>query len=192
MVDLRGAPLAADVLFVANHQSWLDIPIIAGATGTAFVATADVNTWPLIGWLASLNNTIFVDRSDRAGVHRQVETMRNALASHQPVAVFPEGTTSTELLPFKPSLLEVVTPPPRAIRVQPLRLHYGAAQELAWIGNEPAPVNAWRVLTRPGVFDVRLDCLAPFDPLAIGNRKAVAAEARLRIQTGSAWEPVGL
>lgn len=191
-VEVRGALLPVDVLFVANHQSWLDIPIIAGATGTAFVATSDMKSWPLIGWLASLNNTIFVDRGDRAGVHGQVETIRAALASHQPVAIFPEGTTATALLPFKPALLEVVAPPPRAIRVQPLRLDYGNAIDLAWVDAEPAPANAWRVLTRRGVFTVQVDCLEPFDPLAIGDRKAIAAEARQRILAGSAWEPTGV
>jgi 1-acyl-sn-glycerol-3-phosphate acyltransferase len=191
-VEIRGAPLAKDVLFVANHSSWLDIPIIAGATGTAFVATSDVQGWPLIGWLASLNNTVFVDRGDRLGVHGQVGAVREALGRHQPVAIFPEGTTSVTLLPFKPSLLEVVSPPPRAIRVQPLRLDYGAAIALAWVGDEPAGANMWRVLTRPGKFRVRLDCLAPFDPLAVGDRKAIAAEARDRILTGSAAEPVSV
>jgi lyso-ornithine lipid O-acyltransferase len=190
-VQVRGAPLTGDVLFVSNHSSWLDIPIIAGATGTAFVANSGIRSWPLVGWLASLNNTVFVDRGDRAGVHGQVGAVRDALRRHQPVAIFPEGTTARELLPFKPSLLEVVAPPPRAIRVQPLRLDYSAAIALAWIDDEPAPANIWRVLTHRR-FPVRLDCLEPFDPAAIGDRKAVAAEARARILTGSAWEPAGV
>ena len=193
-VQVRGQPLSRDVLFVANHQSWLDILIIAGATGTAFVANSGVKGWPLIGWLASLNNTIFVDRGDRLGVHGQVGAVRDALAHHQPVAIFPEGTTSDglELLPFKPSLLEVVSPPPRAIRVQPLRLDYGAGRDLAWVGAEPAPANAWRVLTRPGRFLVNLDCLEPFDPAAAGDRKAIASEAPSRILAGSAWGPASV
>jgi lyso-ornithine lipid O-acyltransferase len=190
-LDLRGTPLARDVLFVSNHTSWLDIPIIAGATGTAFVANSGVRAMPLVGWLASLNNTVFVDRGDRAGVHGQVGAVREALAKHQPVAIFPEGTTARDLLPFKPSLLEVVAPPPRAIRVQPLRLDFGAAIGLAWIDDEPALANIWRVLTHAR-FPVRLDCLEPFDPTAVGDRKAIAAEARARILTGSAWEAAGV
>lgn len=192
VVEVRGTALRRDVLFVSNHQSWLDIPIIAGATGTAFVANHGVRDWPLVGWLASLNRTVFVDRGDRLGVHGQVGAVRDALAHHQPIAIFPEGTTATELLPFKPSLLEVVAPPPRAIRVQPLRLDYGAGIELAWIGDEPALRNAWRVLTRRGTFTVRIECLEPFDPAAAGDRKAIAAAARERILAGSAWTPTGV
>jgi lyso-ornithine lipid O-acyltransferase len=188
-VELHGTPLARDVLFVSNHTSWLDIPVMAAATGTAFVANSGVRRWPLVGWLASLNDTVYIDRGDRAGVHEQVAAVREALGRHQPIAIFPEGTTSIDLLPFKPSLLEVVSPPPRAIRVQPLRLDYSEAIELAWIGSEPAPRNAWRVLSRRGRFTVRLHCLEPFDPAAAGDRKAIAAEARARVLTGSAWHP---
>lgn len=186
-VQVRGTPLHADVLFVANHTSWLDIPIIAGATGTAFVAKSSLQAWPLVGWLADLNSTVYVDPGDRSGVHGQVGAVREALDRHQPVAIFPEGTTSDELLAFKPSLFEVVAPPPRAIRVQPLRLDYGHALSLAWLGNEPALANIWRVLTHRR-FVVRLDCLEPFDPTGCGDRKAVAAEARARIVSGSAWD----
>jgi 1-acyl-sn-glycerol-3-phosphate acyltransferase len=187
-VERHGRPLDRDVLFVANHLSWLDIPIIAGATGTAFVAMDGLRSWPLIGWLAALNNTVFVDRGNRLGVHGQVGAVRAALARHQAIAIFPEGTTSdgVTLLPFKPALLEVVAPPPRAIRVQPLFLDYGAARHLAWVGDEPAPANAWRVLTRPGRFTVRLSCLDPFDPAQLSDRKAVATEARRRILAASA------
>ncbi|WP_046349601.1 lysophospholipid acyltransferase family protein [Sphingomonas changbaiensis] len=194
VVELRGRPLAHDVLFVSNHTSWLDIPIIAGATGTAFVANSGVRDWPLIGWLAGLNNTVYVDRTDRKGVQAQIDIIRQALARHQPIAIFPEGTTSNglDLLPFKPSLLEVLASTPRAIRVQPLRIDYGAARDLAWIDDEPAPRNAWRVLTRPGRFVVRLECLDPFSPAEIGDRKAVAAEARRRILAASARSPSGV
>lgn len=191
VVEVRGQPLRRDVLFVANHVSWLDIPMIAGATGTAFVAKADLRDTPVVGWLSGLNNTVYVDRGNRLGVHGQVGAVRDALAHHQPVAIFPEGTTSDgeTLLPFKPSLLEVVAPPPRDIRVQPLFLDYGEGRGLAWVGDEPALTNAWRVLRRPGTFTVRLDCLEPFDPRATGDRKAIAAEARRRILAASARVP---
>ena len=190
-VEVRGSPLRTEVLFVANHTSWLDIPIVAGATGTAFVAKSSLRHWPLVGWLADLNNTVYVDRGDRSGVHGQVGSVREALARHQPIAIFPEGTTSAELLPFKPSLLEVVAPPPRTIQVQPLRLDYGAALPLAWLGEEPALSNIWRVLTHRR-FVIILNCLEPFDPATFGDRKAIAAQARARIVSGSAWGERGV
>lgn len=181
VVEARGPQLGRDVFFVANHVSWFDIPVLAGATGTAFVAHDAIASWPIVGWLASLNNTVFVARADKLGVADQIETLRAALDANQPVAIFPEGTTSdgAGVLPFKPSLFAVVAPPPKPMRVQPLLIDYGPATgDIAWVGDEPAIDNAWGLLTRPGRFRVRIDFLAPFDPAAFPDRKAIAAEAR--------------
>lgn len=50
-VPVYGEHLRKDVFFVANQVSWHDIPILAGITGTAFVAQVGVREWPIIGWL---------------------------------------------------------------------------------------------------------------------------------------------
>jgi 1-acyl-sn-glycerol-3-phosphate acyltransferase len=55
-------------------------------------------------------------------------------------------------------------------------------KSLAWIGEETAPQNAWRVFTRPGSFAVRVHFLTPFDPGEHPHRKAISAEARGRIR----------
>ena len=61
--------------------------------------------------------------------------------------------------------------------------HYGAATpELAWVGDEPGGAHALRVLRRRGRFPVTLHLLAPFDPAAVGNRKAIATRARAAIE----------
>lgn len=188
-VRTGGIPLKHDVFFVANHQSWLDIPILAGTTGTAFVAHEGIARWPLIGWLASLNHTVFVARADRLGVSNQIETLRAAIEAGQPVAIFPEGTTGdgSTLLPFKPALLAVMAPPPRPMMLQPVMIDYGPDRDdIAWVGKESAPANAWRVLGRRGRFDVQVDFLESFDPSLYSDRKAIAAEARQRILAASA------
>jgi 1-acyl-sn-glycerol-3-phosphate acyltransferase len=103
---------------------------------------------------------------------------------HQPVALFPEGTTGHGhgLLPFKPALFAVLLPPPRAIRVQPVLIDYGAAtNDIAWTNEEPGGANAARVLARRGTVPVTLHFLDPFDPGEHPNRKAIAMEARARI-----------
>jgi 1-acyl-sn-glycerol-3-phosphate acyltransferase len=106
-VRVEGTPLERDVLFLANHLSWLDILVLAGASGTAFVAKDDVAAWPVVGWLARLNDTVFIARTSRSEVKGQADALRAALASGQPVALFPEGTTEggPEILPFRASLL---------------------------------------------------------------------------------------
>lgn len=184
--DIRvvGTAERRDVMIAANHLSWMDILLLAGTSGTRFVAKAEVARLPLIGWLASLNRTLFVERADRLGVSDQVATIRAALTEGQPLAVFPEGTTGDDLalLPFKPALFAALVPALPGIRVQPVRIDYGAASaDLAWLGSDPGDAHARRVLRRAGRFTVTLHYLAPFDPAAFPDRKAIAAEARRRI-----------
>ncbi len=178
-VTVRGTPVTRDVLYLANHQSWLDILAIAGASGSAFVAKGELRDAPLVGWLCTLNHTLFVDRGDRLGIARQVDTLRQALAADHPVTVFPEGTTSdgTILLPFKAALLGAIDPPPPGLRVQPVYLDYGTARDIVWVGDEAGTANAARVLARRGRVPLTIHFLDPFDPAGMG-RKAVAARAR--------------
>ncbi|HEY5721574.1 MAG TPA: lysophospholipid acyltransferase family protein [Allosphingosinicella sp.] len=179
-----GKPLEQDVLFVANHLSWMDIVLVAGATGTAFVSKAEVARYPLVGWLAGLNNTVFVARSERNAVRGQADALRAALSAGQPVTLFPEGTTDggADTLPFRASLLASLFPPLPGLRVQPVALDYGAAaHDIAWVGEESALANARRILSRPGTTPVIIRFLAPVDPAEAGDRKALAAAARAEI-----------
>lgn len=191
-VKIRGNPLPAPVLYLANHQSWLDIMILAGATGTAFVSKAEVGAWPLFGWLASLNNTVFIARSDRRGVRQQADALRTALVSGQPVTLFPEGTTTAgaTLLPFNASLLGAVAPPPPGIRVQPVAIDYGAARTTIGWADEPALDNVKAVLGRRGRFDVVLNFLPPIDDVSGRKRIATAAWDAIAGASGLGKQPL--
>lgn len=181
--QVTGVPLRRDVLIVANHLSWIDILVLAEASGTAFVAKDDLAGVPLIGWLCTLNHTIFIARGDRSSVGEQVATLRRALERGRPVTVFPEGTTGDgqTLLPFKAALLEGLDPPLPGVRVQPVRIDYGAAtQEIVW-GDETGQANALRILARRGSFPANLTFADPFAPTDFPGRKMIAAEARRRM-----------
>ncbi|MDO7835427.1 lysophospholipid acyltransferase family protein [Sphingobium sp. HBC34] len=183
-VRIEGRPWHGDMFLLANHISWIDILALGGATGAAFVAHDGIARWPVIGWLAAQNNTLFVSRERRGALSGQLQALRTAMLGHQPVALFPEGTTSdgSALLPFKPSLLAVLLPPPRAVMIQPVHIDYGAATaDIAWHGDEPAGTNAWRILGRAGPLPVTIRFLEPFDPADCADRKAIAAIAHNRI-----------
>ncbi|HEY1606122.1 MAG TPA: lysophospholipid acyltransferase family protein [Allosphingosinicella sp.] len=183
-IQVTGTPLARNVLFVSNHTSWLDIMILAGTTGTAFVAKEEVARWPVAGWLARLNRTVFIARAQRSAVREQADALRDALASGRPVALFPEGTTDGghDILPFRASLLAALFPPLPRLRVQPIAIHYApAARDIAWGDAEGAKENAVRILSRRGSIPVTLHFLAPIDPADAGGRKALAERARAAI-----------
>jgi len=179
-----GKPLGDHVLFLANHLSWLDIVLIAGATGAAFVSKEEVARWPVIGWLARLNHSVFVARSERRAVQGQADALRNALQGRRPVALFPEGTTSdgSGVFPFRASLIAALYPPVPGLKVQPIAIDYGAAtRDLAWVDGESVLANARRVLSRPRPTPVALHFLPPLDPAAFPGRKALAEAARAQI-----------
>ncbi|MDJ0978850.1 MAG: lysophospholipid acyltransferase family protein [Erythrobacter sp.] len=184
-VETVGTHLKRDVFYVANHVSWIDILALAGASGTAFVAKAELEQSPIVGWLASLNRTVFVKREHRLGVAEQINALKEALADNWSVTVFPEGTTTDgqSLLPFKTSMLSVLEPPPPGVLVQPVLLDYGPVAEwIGWIGEEGGLNNAKRLLSRKGTFRLRVTFLEPFSPEDHRGRKAISAEARRRIE----------
>ena len=184
-VHRHGVPLRRDVFFISNHVSWVDILTLAGASGTAFVAKKELASSPLVGWLASLNRTVFVQREDRLGVAAQINALREALMDNWSVTVFPEGTTTDghSLLPFKSSMLSVLEPPPPGVLVQPVVLDYGKVAEwIGWIGEEDGLNNYKRVMGRKGTFPLGVHFLEPFSPAEFRGRKAIAAEARARIE----------
>jgi 1-acyl-sn-glycerol-3-phosphate acyltransferase len=191
-VRIEGAPLPRDVLMAANHVTWLDIVVLGGAAPASFVARDDVARWPAVGWAAGLNQTIYIARHDRGSVRGQADQLRQGLAAGRAVVLFPEGTTEGghEVLPFRASLFASLFPPLPGVRVQPVAIDYGAlAEEVAWVGEESASANARRILSRPGTIPVTLRFLAPLDPGAAGDRKALSAAARAEIVAALASEP---
>ena len=184
-VRTHGTPLRRDVFFIGNHLSWIDILALAGASGTAFVAKQELSEVPVIGWLCSLNRTVFVKRENRLGVAEQINALREALEDNWSVTVFPEGTVTDgqSLLPFKSSMLSVLEPPPPGVLVQPFVLDYGSnAEEIAWTGEETGLHNAMRILSRKGTFPLEIHYLEPFSPEDFRGRKAIAAKAREEIE----------
>lgn len=184
-VERVGVPLRRDVFYISNHLSWIDILAIAGTSGSAFVAKKEIREAPVVGWLSTLNRTVFVSREDRMGVADQINQLRDALSDNWSVTVFPEGTTTDgqSLLPFKTPMLRVLEPPPPGVMVQPVLLDYGAvAEEVGWVGVESGIDNAKRLLSRKGSFRMRVCFLEPFSPADFPGRKAIAAESRARIE----------
>jgi len=177
-----GARLAPHSLVIANHISWLDILVLAGATGTRFVSKAEVRDHPLLRWLADQNDTLYIERQDRRAVHAQAAEVAAALADDRPLALFPEGTTGNgkTLLPFRPALLAAVAPAPPGTSVRPVAIDYGAMRNvLGWSDGESGKANALKLLGRRGSFPVTVRLLDPLPPGE--DRKAMARDASAAI-----------
>ena len=150
-MKVDGAPIAPHSLLIANHTSWLDILLLAGATDCAFVSK-DKLGHSFIHWLADQNATVYVRRSHVKGAKDQAVAIAKALERDKPVALFPEGTTGpgTHLLPFRSTLLEAANFAAKDVAIRPVAIDYGAARaEVGW-WQEPGKDNILRILGRRG------------------------------------------
>ena len=180
-ISYRGKKVRRGAFLLANHVSWIDIPALAWASGTAFVAHDGLAVLPLLKSLCEMNDTVFIARHDRRSVAKQIADVRTALSDTGALTVFPEGTTSdgTGLLPFKSSLLSAIEPIPAGIAVQPVLLDYGPeAARIAWVGDEHGLDNFLRILARSRPVRLTVHFLEPLTGQALTNRKTIAATAR--------------
>lgn len=175
-----GAPLNPRTLAVSNHVSWLDILVLGGSTGTAFVSKDNLSHG-LFHWLADQHSTVYVRRDHRKGSKDQALAIAKAAERDQPIALFPEGTTGPgdHLLPFRSSLLEAASFAAPDVQVRPIALDYGpAATEVGWHG-ESGKSNVLRILGRRGSLPITVHLLDPLDRSL--DRKALAHVAREEI-----------
>lgn len=110
-LHVHGTPPArgmAPLMLVANHVSWLDIFAINAVMPVRFVAKSEVRRWPIIGWLCEKTGTLFIERARRHDTARLNRMMQEAMQAGDPVAVFPEATSTdgSKVLKFHSSLLQ--------------------------------------------------------------------------------------
>lgn len=99
---------ANNIMFVANHVSWVDIHALNSIIPTRFIAKSDIRSWPVFGYLARKSNVLFISREKRQDAARIVHTTNRSLLDGDTLCLFPEGTTTdgTEIKPFKGSLIQ--------------------------------------------------------------------------------------
>jgi len=191
-VTVTGKPVdARPLLLLSNHNSWLDIPVLASVAPVSFVAKQEVAGWPVVGFLARTQRTVFVDRDRRHATGAQANEMAGRLSKGDIMVLFAEGTSSdgNKVLPFRSALVGAAQ---RAIAdggaatVQPVAIAYPRMLGLP-LGRQHRPLVAWyggadllphlkRILSEGGA-----DVSVTFGPAhrlsARDDRKAVTQDA---------------
>ncbi|WP_336489131.1 lysophospholipid acyltransferase family protein [Methylobacterium nigriterrae] len=182
-------------LVLSNHVSWLDIAALGALRPLSFVAKSEIAGWPLVGTLARLQRTVFIDRARRAATASVNAAVGSRLATGDLIVLFAEGTTGdgNRILPFRSSLVGAARTAIQAdegrldrIRLQPLAITYprrnglpvvrGERPEIAWYGDmELAPHLA--LFVRQGPIDVHVIWGAPILFEAGTDRKSATAQA---------------
>ncbi|MDR3684046.1 MAG: lysophospholipid acyltransferase family protein [Geothrix sp.] len=93
------------VIFMSNHESQLDPPVLIAAlpVPAVYIAKKELQYVPFIGWAAWAAGVIFIDRSDRERAFRSIHDAAQQIRGGKNVVIFPEGTRSRtgQMLPFK-------------------------------------------------------------------------------------------
>ena len=186
-LQARGAAIEPGCLVVANHISWLDIFVINALQPCAFVSKAEVRGWPLIGWLAAKNETVFLRRGSRGHAKIINGEVGALLDAGRNVAIFPEGTTTdgTHVLHFHAALLQPAIESGHA--VQPVAISYhtptGALSAApAYIGDVSLGQSLAAIITEPRLV-ARTAVMKPLSAEG-ASRRELAQAAREAIVAG--------
>ncbi|WP_258053387.1 1-acyl-sn-glycerol-3-phosphate acyltransferase [Streptomyces sp. Ru72] len=162
------APPDGGLLVVANHISWLDIPLLAAVRPGRMLAKSDIRQWPVAGALTALSGALFIDRDRLRALPDTVARIVDGLRGGSAVVVFPEGSTWCGRAQgrFRRAAFQAALD--AGAPVQPVRLHYRydggpASTAPAFVGSDSLLTSVWRVLTARGlVAEVRvMPVLAP-------------------------------
>jgi lyso-ornithine lipid O-acyltransferase len=187
------------VLLVANHTSWLDIPVLSAVAPVSFVAKKEVGGWPFVSSLARLQRSVFVDRAKRSAVGEAAGEILSRLEQGDTIVLFAEGTSSdgNRVLPFMTSLFAAAKPSGGPAQeasdavVQTLSLVYtrlygiplGRADRpfVGWYGDMEMRSHAWRLL-KSGPLDVRIRVGPPVPLTGFIDRKDLARRSEAEVR----------
>jgi 1-acyl-sn-glycerol-3-phosphate acyltransferase len=95
-------------LIISNHVSYVDVLILSALLPSVFITSRELKTTPLLGMLATLGGSLFVDRRRPVGLKGEIEIIAHVLGQGFSVVLFPEGTTSNgdRVHTFKKSLFD--------------------------------------------------------------------------------------
>lgn len=183
-VRREGTPLPGGVLFVANHVSWVDIVALHSQHMMGFIAKSEIRDWPVVGWLTTHAETVFLQRGNTHSLGGVMGEMAARLRQGRAVAVFPEGGTrdGVALGPFHARIFTAAVEADAP--VQPVALCYGEGCEaqaiVAFARGENFVVNFFRLLGEP-TRPARVCFLQPILHADLDGRRGIARLARARV-----------
>ena len=188
-LERRGQLMTAQGALVANHSSWLDIFVLNASACVTFVSKAEVRGWPVIGWLASITGTVFIER-DRTQAAAQTRVIAEHLRKGHKLLFFPEGTSTDNqrVLPFKSSLFAAFFQPElHALCIQPVTVSYCAPDGAhpafyGWWGDMGFGPNFLAMLAAPRHGRVVVTFDTPLHVADFKDRKSLAQACETRVR----------
>lgn len=166
-VKVEGNPSKETMFMAGNHISWLDIVAIGAQKQVSFLAKSEVRSWPVIGWIAKVGGTLYIERGGGQSSEIAGEIVER-LNDNSSVMVFPEGTTTVgvTMRRFFPRLF--AAPIAAGLPVQPVAIRYpgkdarGTHRLAAYAEDDNFVKQLFYVLSQRGV-KVELTFLDPIE-----------------------------
>lgn len=184
-LEVRGELPRQAMLWVANHVSWSDIPLLGQLFPLTFLSKAEVRTWPVAGWLAQQAGTLFLQRGAGDSVLLQ-RRMAEGLRQGRAVLLFPEGTTTDggDLRTFHGRLLGAALE--AGVALQPVAISYWRDgrrdQRVApFIGDDDLVSHLLRLFACDARLEVRIALLAPIASCGL-ERSELARRAQAAVR----------
>ena len=178
-IHIYGTPPKQTALWVANHISWTDILILGGCAPLSFLSKAEVQHWPVAGWLAKEAGTLFIQRGNAVQDDVQGQVVAR-LQQRLPVLIFPEGTTTEGHQPRKFHARLFSCAADTGVPIQPVAIRYrrhGQLDAIApFVGDDSLPTHLMRLLSQgPAVAEVYF---LPLQPSEHHARNTLAQHAQ--------------
>lgn len=185
-LDIQGEIPKPDenALWVANHISWLDIPVI-GSAGVGFLSKSEVRKWPLVGWLGHRAGTVFINRGGKNASQIASREIAEKIKTNDSILVFPEGTTGYGDIVMRFHARIFAPAMDHQIPVQPLAIQYldqygNHFRGAAWV-KESFLHNLFRVLGAKRIL-VKMIFLPMIDSRQFDQRRNLARHAEQLIR----------
>jgi 1-acyl-sn-glycerol-3-phosphate acyltransferase len=95
---IENVPASGGVLFIANHQSNFDIPILVGFVprDKGFIAKKELLKIPFFSMWMRYIGCVFIDRKDTRQTLNRLNDAAEKLKTGHSLVIFPEGTRSND------------------------------------------------------------------------------------------------
>ncbi len=110
VIGLENVP-KEPVVVISNHQSTVDIPLLLKIlpNQASFVAKIELRKTPVVATWMEIMGCIFIDRKSARAALQSFKEGAEMIKKGQSVIIFPEGTRTPEMLPFKKGSFKLAT-----------------------------------------------------------------------------------
>ncbi|MFA5592367.1 MAG: lysophospholipid acyltransferase family protein [Micavibrio sp.] len=198
-IIVEGKPATGpDAVYIGNHLSYLDIPVLGSLLLGSFVAKKEVESWPFFGLMAKMQRTVFISRNP-ADAESETRLLHERLAEAAPLIIFPEGTSSdgTSVLPFKSSFFQIFLN--QRTELQPFTISIleidgkpatapALRDKYAWYGDMELEPHLWAFAKGKGAV-VKVSFETPLLSTDYTDRKRLCADSRALVVKGLDLSP---